>query len=73
MTHSLLLAGFLCFKTQLRCFAVLDPAHYRQTARRGRCWPTFEKTAHRLISALLKTYMEIIFIQVKAIRMQKLS
>lgn len=43
----------------------LDLLHCRKAASRGRCWLTFWKTAHCLISALLKTYREIIFVQSK--------
>lgn len=44
---------------------ILESPRFKNTARRGRCWLTFEKTAHCLISALVKSYVEIIFIQSK--------
>lgn len=50
---------------------ILDPPRFKNTARRGRCWPTFAKT-HCLISALINIRGNY-FYSVKAIRMKKLS
>lgn len=59
---SLPLNVFLSLKPS---FAALDPAHYKKNSQQRAPLAYFLEKAARCLLALLKTYMEIIFLQSK--------